>query len=72
MNREQIIEAIDRERDRQNKKFGWHRRNDNHTRYLILSEEVGEVSKAILQGRPFLDEVLQVAAVAVAWLEGDL
>ena len=54
------------------------------SRYLILAEEVGEVAAALqdlhsktsdrdgwLQARDHLhDELVQVAAVAVAWLEG--
>ena len=35
----------------------------------ILIEEVGEVSKALLTGGDLEAELVQVAAVAVAWLE---
>ena len=45
--------------------------------HLILSEEVGEVAQAILEGTrlemedliKIEGEIVQVAAVAVAWLE---
>jgi NTP pyrophosphatase (non-canonical NTP hydrolase) len=40
---------------------------------VVLSEECGEVSRAVLQSLPIDDlraELVQVAAVAVAWLEG--
>ena len=36
---------------------------------VVLSEECGEVSRAILDGEDPTDELVQVAAVAVAWLE---
>lgn len=38
----------------------------------VLTEEVGEVARAMLDGRPaeLRRELVQVAAVAVAWLEG--
>ena len=36
----------------------------------VLTEEVGEVARAVLERSPSLrDELVQVAAVAVAWLE---
>ena len=37
---------------------------------VVLSEECGEVSRAILDKNDPLEELVQVAAVAVAWLEG--
>jgi len=37
---------------------------------VVLAEECGEVARAVLDGSPGLrDELIQVAAVAVAWLE---
>jgi NTP pyrophosphatase (non-canonical NTP hydrolase) len=39
----------------------------------VLLEEVGEVARALLEGEPVADlraELIQVAAVAVAWVEG--
>ena len=40
---------------------------------MVLAEEFGEVSRAVLDSAPIpelRDELVQVAAVAVAWLEG--
>ena len=71
---------ITNERESQDRKWG----EQNHNDYVwnaILTEEVGEVSKAILESRDSgigLDainvdelekELVQVAAVCVAWLE---
>ena len=38
----------------------------------VLTEEVGEVARAVLDRKPgdLRNELVQVAAVAVAWLEG--
>lgn len=38
----------------------------------VLTEETGEVARAVLDGRPLpelVNELTQVAAVAVAWME---
>jgi NTP pyrophosphatase (non-canonical NTP hydrolase) len=63
------------ERQRQDQKWGWPNNGlagtDLHKKVSILLEEVGEVANAVLE----LDwdnlekELVQVAAVAVAWLE---
>ena len=40
---------------------------------MVLGEEFGEVARAVLDSAPLAelrDELVQVAAVAVAWLEG--
>jgi len=60
------------ERDRQDKKWGrgFHGRSD--LAWLgILAEEFGEVANAILEhDEPnLITEIIQVAAVCVAWLE---
>lgn len=78
MIRERAIDAIVEERYRQNKlkadgKFA-HTCADNipdEHRYIILAEEVGEVARAIHDGdRDNLrEELVQVAAVCLAWLE---
>jgi hypothetical protein len=41
-------------------------------RLTVLVEEVGEVARAVLEsdGRGLREELVQVAAVAVAWIEG--
>jgi NTP pyrophosphatase (non-canonical NTP hydrolase) len=35
----------------------------------VLVEEVGEVATALLEGKGLTEELVQVAAVAAAWLE---
>jgi NTP pyrophosphatase (non-canonical NTP hydrolase) len=72
-----LAEVID-ERTRQIKKWGI-QLHDHSTWALILGEEVGEVSQAILNqlhdgitkenAAELKKEIIQVAAVAVAWLE---
>lgn len=44
----------------------------NHLRFAALMEEVGEVAHAHLEGDPdeMRKELIQVAAVCVAWVEG--
>ena len=82
MNRIDIYAEIDDERRRQHEKWGgahaWgsgdcsSRSVHNSTKLMVLAEECGEVSRAVLdQDREQLrTELIQVAAVAVAWLEG--
>lgn len=65
-----ILQKIRDERARQDAKWG----EQNHSDvwwHVILSEEFGEVPRAIFEGdEAGLDaELIQVAAVAVAWLE---
>lgn len=73
-----VYVKIDAERDRQDRKFGWMENPDSkmpngseYERLGVLAEEFGEVARAILEddeeGREA--ELVQVAAVAVAWLE---
>ena len=62
------------ERDRQDAKHGpaTERVYTLTDWFMVLSEEVGEVAKAINDGDPLLDladEITQVAAVALAMLE---
>lgn len=52
----------------QDKKWGEQNHRDS-TWLAILSEEVGEAAKAILEGKNLDEEVVQIAAVAVAWEE---
>jgi hypothetical protein len=42
----------------------------NELRLAALMEEVGEVARAYHDGKDLQTELVQVAAVAVAWLEG--
>lgn len=81
MTRDDIYAAITAERGRQARK--WNREHDwgygdcssvnlpNITKAAVLGEEVGEVQRAVLDlDRDGLRrELVQVAAVAVAWLE---
>jgi NTP pyrophosphatase (non-canonical NTP hydrolase) len=43
---------------------------DPLVKLAVLTEECGEVARAVLDRTPVRDELVQVAAVAVAWLEG--
>lgn len=67
---QKIIELIVAERQSQDVKWGV-QRHKHGTWMLILMEEIGEAAKAILQGDTdaFVCEMVQVAAVAVVWLE---
>ena len=67
------IEEVQLERAQQDQKWG--EQNHSDTLWLaILGEEFGEVARAILQqdgdaSGNVRDELIQVAAVAVAWVE---
>lgn len=69
-----IVDDILTERERQDSKWGdvpgIDRRNDS-TYAAVLGEEFGEVCQAWLERdrRNLREELVQVAAVAVAWLE---
>lgn len=80
MTRADVINAVDAERDRQEKLLA-----DGTIpalcsqpdcadvlRLAALMEEVGEVGRAILdrENDGLIEELIQVAAVAVAWVEG--
>jgi NTP pyrophosphatase (non-canonical NTP hydrolase) len=69
---EAVLDLVRTERMRQDKKWG----EQNHPDLYwlgILVEEVGEVSRAVIEGSAWADrrdkEIVQVAAVAVAWME---
>jgi len=65
-----ILDMIVEERARQDAKWG-RQRHEPFFWLTILMEEVGEAAKAALQGK-VVDlgmELVQVAAVCVAWLE---
>lgn len=71
MNTSMLLAAIGVERRRQDTKWGVQNHNDEHW-HAILSEEAGEVAKAILEQehtKQLKAELIQVAAVCVAWLE---
>lgn len=79
MKRTAAITAILKERFRQDQKWGTRFPGRSHDRWLtILAEEFGEAAEAILQSdNPNGDEkledvrkeVIQIAAVALSWLE---
>lgn len=75
MHRPKVIKTISEERERQDVKWGEQNHSDEWWQ-LILTEEVGEVSQAILHDEfggkaagQVKAELVQLAAVAVAWLE---
>jgi hypothetical protein len=82
MTREQVFALIDAERGRQAAK--WHGPHfwgigdcssgdvDIVVKMAVLTEECGEVARAVLDAKPddLRTELIQVAAVAAAWLEG--
>ncbi len=70
MEQKEIIEEIIVERQRQNLKWG--EQNHDGTWLLILTEELGEASKNIIENAPEKltdQELIQSAAVIVQWLE---
>ena len=72
--RGELFRRIEGERYRQDAKWGGRPgldRRDEHTYAAVLGEECGEVCKAWLERdlESLRDELVQVAAVAVAWLE---
>jgi len=69
-NMEKLLDLIIEERKRQDEKWGANRNLEDMEWLTILVEEVGESAEAILKGLPELkDEIVQIAAVALAWLE---
>ena len=69
---ELIFEKIRAERQRQIDKWGDDRNLDPFVWIAILSEELGEASQEVLKhnSQDKLEaEIVQIAAVAVAWLE---
>ena len=66
---EKVLKLINDERQRQDENWGADRLLDNVTWLTILVEEVGETAETILKSSNTKKELVQVAAVAVAWLE---
>lgn len=65
---EEILELVRQERQKQDAKWG----KQNHPDFFwlgILTEEVGEVAKALLERQDAQEELVQAGAVIVAWLE---
>lgn len=85
MLRSDVYALIDGERESQDRKFGGAENpnsilpgNDWWKKLAVLGEEVGEVNNAVLEhfftsarSAHLRAELVQVAAVAVAWLESD-
>jgi NTP pyrophosphatase (non-canonical NTP hydrolase) len=72
--RRSILVEVSGERDRQDAKWGGEpgtERRDDHTYAAVLGEEVGECCKAWLERdtSALRAELIQTAAVAVAWIE---
>jgi hypothetical protein len=82
MTRERVFALIDAERGRQAAKWAgphfWGVGDcssgdvDITVKMAVLTEECGEVARAVLDAKPddLRTELIQVAAVATAWLEG--
>jgi predicted house-cleaning noncanonical NTP pyrophosphatase (MazG superfamily) len=67
--RKRIFELIDLERKRQNMKWGQQSHTKEHW-FIILSEEIGEIAKAIYErDLGYEMELIQSASVLVAMLE---
>ena len=67
MERQDIFLLIEGERERQEK---LHAKVDSELYMLaVLTEEIGEVAKAVQEGTNVVEELIQVAAVAIRWLE---
>lgn len=65
-----VLDKVIAERDRQDAKWGnEHLVADPHRWLPILTEEVGEVARDIMEGNNVKKELTQVAAVAIGWLE---
>lgn len=72
INQQGILFDIIDERKRQDEKWGDQSVKNNYIWLAILMEEIGEISEAILKEVNWLDgrkELIQIAAVAVAWIE---
>lgn len=68
----EVVISIIAERERQDKKWGSQRHLEPLLWNAILGEEVGEVANALLEHKSPAElrkELVQVAAVAAAWIE---
>lgn len=71
-----VLAEIEFERDRQDQQWGDQSHHPDTTWLAILTEELGECAQAVLHDQfggkaagTLRDELVQVAAVAVAWIE---
>ena len=82
MKRNEVYELVDKERTRQQELWNpphlWGEGDcsnpnlDPRVKLAVLTEEVGEVARNLLEHQPVLTELIQVAAVAIAWAESEL
>lgn len=68
--RDSIYIAIGTERKRQDRKYSWSGYSPSR-RLAVLTEELGEVARAVQRGdeNNLREELTQLAAAAVRWLE---
>lgn len=69
------LDKLEAERHQQRKKFGSYPIASNDAMIRIIGEEFGEICKSINQAKPLSEttkEVIQLAAVCIAWLDNDL
>lgn len=75
MYRPAIFDLIEARREKQDQKWGYDRHLPDDTWFRILGEEYGEIAKALNEHEDcaqLIDELLDLAAVAVAWMEDQL
>lgn len=66
--RASIFTEVILEREAQDRRWGEQNHRDS-VWLAILTEEVGEAAKAVLEEKNLMEELIQVASVAVAWEE---
>lgn len=69
------LSAIQNERFRQHRKFGHEPLSTPMEFGITAGEEYGEICRALCQGKNIEEvrkEAIQLAAVCIAWLDGDL
>ena len=64
-----VLTEVSTERLRQDAKFGDQTGHSDGMWLAILTEEFGEIGKALCEGDDPYDEIIQTAAVAVNWAE---
>lgn len=71
--RERTLQEINLERERQDRLFGNENRKHSDLKWLaIATEELGEIAQGINDSKSDIaieEEIIQVAAVCVAWLD---
>lgn len=72
---QETINSIQEERTRQHAKFGLDPIATDIESAIVMGEEFGEICRAICQGKDKTEiqkEVKELAAVCIAYLDGDL